>query len=60
MPILNQWGRWRINFGLNLQREVLKNFYINLGVTEAFDSDPTAADANKNDFGFTTSFGWTF
>lgn len=64
LPILSQWGRWRINFTLQAKREVLKNFYINLcinlGVKDAFDSDPTAADANKNDFSFSTSFGWTF
>ena len=60
MPILDNWGRWRINFTLNVNREVLKNFYVNIGVTDAFDSDPTAADANTNDFSFTTSFGWKF
>ncbi len=60
LPILDQWGRWRINFTLNVKQEVLKNFYVNVGVTDAFDSDPTAADANKNDFSITTSFGWTF
>jgi hypothetical protein len=49
-----------INFTLQAKREVLKNFYVNLGVNDAFDSDPTAADANKNDFSFSTSFGWTF
>jgi hypothetical protein len=60
MPILDQWGRWRINFAVSVNREVLTNFYIKLGVTEAFDSEPTAADANKNDFSLTTSFGWNF
>jgi hypothetical protein len=60
MPILNQWGRWRVNFNLTASREVVSNFYINVGVTEAYDSEPTAADANKNDFSFTTSFGWSF
>ena len=60
LPILDQWGRWRINFTLNVKQEVLKNFYVNVGVNDAFDSDPTAADANTNDFSLTTSFGWTF
>jgi hypothetical protein len=60
MPILDQWGRWRINFNVSVNREVLTNLYIKLGVTEAFDSAPTAADANKNDFSLTTSFGWNF
>ena len=60
LPILDNWGRWRVNFNLTAKREVLKNVYINVGVTEAYDSDPTAADANKNDFSFNTSFGWSF
>jgi hypothetical protein len=60
LPILDQWGRWRINFALSVKQEVLKNFYVNVGVNDAFDSDPTAADANTNDFSLTTSFGWTF
>lgn len=60
LPILSDWGRWRINFNLTAKREVLRNVYINVAVTEAFDSDPTAADANKNDFSFTTSLGWSF
>jgi len=60
LPILNQWGRWRVNFNLTASREVVSNFYINLGVTEAYDSEPTADDANKNDFSFNTSFGWSF
>jgi len=59
-PILNQWGRWRLNFSLTASREVVSNIYVNVGVTEAYDSEPTAADANKNDFSFTTSFGWSF
>jgi hypothetical protein len=60
IPILNDWGRWRINFKLSAKREVFKNFYVNLSVNDAFDSRPSAADANNNDFSFTTSFGWTF
>ena len=60
IPILNDWGRWRINFKLSAKREVLKNFYVNLTLNDAFDSRPSSADANNNDFSFTTSFGWTF
>lgn len=60
VPILDEWGRWRVNLNVTASREVLKNFYVNLSVTEAYDSAPTAADANNNDFSFTTSFGWSF
>lgn len=60
IPILSDWGRWRVNFTATAKREVLKHVYINVGVTEAYDTSPTLADANKNDFSFNTSFGWSF
>jgi len=60
LPILNDWGRWRITFHLNARREVVKNFTINLGVSEDFDSRPPSVDANKNDLSISTSLGWTF
>jgi hypothetical protein len=59
-PILDQWGRWRINYTLNASRDIFQNFLLNLGITETYDSDPTSADADKNDFSITTSIGWTF
>lgn len=58
-PILNDGGRWRINFTASLRREILSNLYLNFGVSEIYDSKPPA-DANKNDFSFTSSIGWSF
>jgi len=58
-PILNDSGRWRVNFTANVRRELLSHLYLNLGVTEIYDSKPPV-DVNKNDFAFTTSLGWTF
>ena len=60
IPILNQGGRWRLNFTLSLEREIVKNFYIELGITELYDSRPPSIDANQNDFSLTTSLGWKF
>lgn len=59
-PILDQWGRWRVNYTLNASRDLFQNFNLNLGITESYDSDPTSADAQKNDFSITTTLGWTF
>ena len=59
-PILNQWGRWRVNFTLNADRELVKSFYLDVGITESFDSEPTAADAQRNDFSLNTSISWKF
>jgi hypothetical protein len=58
-PILNDSGRWQINLTASLRRELLSNLYLNIGVTEIYDSKPPS-DVNKNDFAFTTSLGWTF
>jgi hypothetical protein len=58
-PVLNDAGRWQIDFTAQLKREVLNNLYLTIGVTEYFDSSPPT-DANKNDFSLNTSLGWTF
>lgn len=59
-PILDQWGRWRVNYTLSASRDLFQNFNLNLGITETYDSDPTSVDAQKNDFSITTTLGWTF
>lgn len=58
-PVLNDAGRWQINFTANLKRELFNDLYLTIGVTESFDSSPPV-DANKNDFSLNTSLGWTF
>jgi len=60
VPILDQWGRWRVNFTLNASRDLVQNFNLTVGITENYDSSPTSADAQKNDFSITTTLGWTF
>ncbi|MCL7963922.1 MAG: DUF481 domain-containing protein [marine benthic group bacterium] len=59
-PILDQWGRWRVNFTLNASRDLVKNFNLTVGITESYDSAPTSADAAQNDLSITTTLGWTF
>ena len=58
--MLNDWGRWRIDFRLDLTQEILNLLYLRVGLSELYDSRPPSADANKNDFSITTSLGWTF
>ncbi|MEJ2335528.1 MAG: DUF481 domain-containing protein [Gemmatimonadales bacterium] len=60
IPVLNQSGRWRIGFDLSLSRELVSNFYLSVGVSEQFDSQPPTVDSEKNDFSVNTSFGWSF
>ena len=58
-PVLNDSGRWQINFTANINRELLNQLYLTVGVTEIYDSSPPT-DTNKNDFSLTSSLGWTF
>lgn len=58
-PVLNDSGRWQISFTANLNRELLNQLYLTIGITEIYDSKPPT-DTNKNDFSLTSSLGWTF
>jgi hypothetical protein len=59
-PVLNDEGRWRIGFTVNLTQEILNLLYLRVGLVEQYDSKPPSADANRNDFTITTSLGWTY
>lgn len=58
-PIVNDSGRWQINFTASIKQEVLNQLYLTVGITEFYDSKPPT-QTNKNDFSITTSLGWTF
>jgi hypothetical protein len=58
-PVLNDAGRWQIDFTVSLKRELFNNFYLDIGITEYFDSRPPT-DANTNDFSLNTSLSWKF
>ena len=60
LPIIGGGGRWRLSFTLNFEREIVKNLDLGIGITELYDSQPPSADAEKNDFSFTTYLGWSF
>jgi hypothetical protein len=59
-PSLNDAGRVRINVDVKVKREIFHDFFIAVTGYDAFDSRPRAADARRNDFGGSLSFGWTF
>jgi len=58
-PVLTDQGRWQINWNVYLNRELLNQLYLTIGITEIYDSKPPI-DTNKNDFSLTSSLGWTF
>ena len=60
VPSLTQAGRVRIDFDSRVRREILKDFYFSLGFFDNYDSEPGLVDAERNDYGFISSFGWAF
>jgi len=58
-PNLGTRGRVRLLSESNLRWELVSSLYWNLRIYESFDSHPPIV-APKNDFGVTTSLGWTF
>ena len=60
LPSLSTLGRVRLELRSSVRRELVKDFYLNLSLTESYDSDPPAAAARKNDLVVTTSLGYSF
>ena len=58
-PNLSNWGRVRFDFDADMRWEIVSDLFFNIGYFHNFDSDPLV-DAPKNDFGVTTSIGWSF
>lgn len=59
LPNLTTLGRVRLQINTTFKRELFDNFYLGLSGFETFDSEPPSGAA-KNDYGITTSLGWSF
>ena len=59
-PILNDLGRWRIDFHARVSYELISDFTIGFSFFDNFDSRPPSDTASTNDFGLTFSIGYTF
>lgn len=57
---LNDPGRVRSNAEAKLKRELFHDFFFSLTGYAAVDSRPRGAGAERNDFGASLSFGYTF
>jgi len=61
IPSLTQSGRVRIEANAEGRHEFVKDFFFKLKIFNSFDSKPpTGGTTRKNDFGVTTSLGWSF
>jgi hypothetical protein len=60
LPNLMTKGRYRLQVNGQARVEILNDLYWSLSVYESFDSDPPSETSRRNDFGITTSIGWSF
>jgi hypothetical protein len=59
-PSLSHWGRVRLEFNGQFNREIVKDFTVGFTIYDSFDSDPPTEGARKNDVGLSLTIGWTF
>ena len=57
---LNHWGRLRLEANASLRRELFSDFYFGLKGYESYDSEPATEGAQKNDWGLSLTFGYSF
>ncbi len=59
-PSLTVSNRWRVNFDIKVKIEIIADMYFSLSFYDNYDSKPPSYDAANNDFGVTTSIGYSF
>jgi hypothetical protein len=57
---LSSEGALRVEGDISVRRELWRDFYVSVSAYESYDQDPIVATAEQNDWGFTTSLGWSF
>jgi hypothetical protein len=53
-------GRFRANIDARIAWEIFSDFTVGLNVVERFDSKPPSADAQKRDYQYAFSVGWSW
>jgi len=59
-PSLTESGRIRGELDTSIRWEIVSDFFWGFTLYHSYDSEPQGVDANKVDYGVTTSVGWSF
>lgn len=59
-PSITNWGRVRLEFGVNTSIEVFKDFIVGVNFYDKFDSRPPEGATSKNDYGLSFTLGYKF
>ncbi|HBH06621.1 MAG TPA: hypothetical protein DDX92_08470 [Flavobacteriales bacterium] len=60
IPSINEWGRYRLNYNLDVSVEVIYNFYVGTQLYYNFDNQPAGEQASTDDWGLTMTVGYSF
>ncbi len=60
IPNLTNTGRVRGEFDITLKWEIIHDLFWQLSFYDSYDSDPVTDGAEQNDYGVTTSLGYSF
>jgi putative salt-induced outer membrane protein YdiY len=60
IPSLTVSGRVRAQLDVDVRFEIIKDFFIGLSGWDSYDNKPPNTDLEKNDYGVSTTIGWTF
>lgn len=60
IPSLTESDRLRLQLNAKARLELVKDLFWQISVFESFDGNPPSETSRRNDFGLTTSFGWSF
>lgn len=59
-PSLSNPGRVRAELEARLRREIVKDFFFSISLYDSYDSEPPLPDLPTNDWGTSSSLGWSF
>ena len=59
-PSLSESSRLRLEASFSIKRELVKDLYFAISAYESYDSEPPALDVEQNDWGVSTSLGWSW
>ncbi|MEE4173918.1 MAG: DUF481 domain-containing protein [Xanthomonadales bacterium] len=59
-PSLTESGRWRGDLRTTFKLELVSDLFWTMELFATYDSDPLDVDANQEDYGIITGFGWSY
>ena len=60
LPSVSDLGRLRLSLNTRVRFELLGDLYLGLNLFEQYDSNPPQEGAKKNDFGVSSSIGYSW